>query len=117
MKKLAAGILGLGIFGAAGAQASDYGLCINRSQGDWRKQVVCNQDETRSLMREITTIYGRLARNPLFGKFNRGAESLDNQFKSWKAYRDNYCLYYEASKSGYGDEEFHRTDCLRTMTE
>ena len=33
MKKLAAVILGLGIFGAAGAQASDYGLCINRSGG------------------------------------------------------------------------------------
>lgn len=84
MKNLAAVILGLGIFGAAGAQASDYGLCINRSQGDWRKQVVCNQDETRSLMREITTIYGRLARNPLFGKFNRERNRLTINLKAGK---------------------------------
>ena len=79
-------------------QASDYGLCINRSKGDWRKQVVCNQDETRRLMREINNTYAKLARDPHFNRLNTGKTSLNEQFKSWQEYRNSYCSYWEKAQ-------------------
>lgn len=116
MKKFALVFLGLGLLVPSNASASEYGLCINKSRGDWRVQVTCNQDETRRLLREINNTYAKLARNPQFAKLNNGENAITKQFKDWKAYRDSYCAYYEASKSGHGDEEYQKTDCLRIMT-
>ncbi len=105
------------LLGAQNVQASDYGLCINRSKGDWRKQVVCNQDETRRLMREINNTYAKLARDPHFNRLNTGKTSLNEQFKSWQEYRNSYCAYWEKAQSGYGDEEYHRAECMRLVTQ
>lgn len=105
------------LLNAHDALASDYGLCINRSQGDWRKQVVCQQDETRRLMREITNTYAKLARDPHFNRLNSGKTSLNEQFKSWQAYRNSYCAYWEQAKSGYGDEAYHQAECMRLITQ
>ena len=99
------------------AYASDYDLCINRSNSDWRKQTVCEQDETRRLMREITNTYAKLARDPHFNRLNSGKTSLNEQFKFWQAYRNSYCAYWEQAKSGYGDEAYHQAECMRLVTQ
>lgn len=117
IKKTILLLLGLGLWTSGIAQASEYGLCINKSRGDWRMQVTCNQDETRRLMREIANTYARIARDPRFGKINNGQTALAKQLKDWQAYRDSYCAYYEISKSGYGDEEYQRTNCLMRETQ
>lgn len=117
IKKTILLLLGLGLWTSSIAQASEYGLCINKSRGDWRMQVTCNQDETRRLMREIANTYAKIARDPRFAKINNGQAALAKQSKDWQAYRDSYCAYYEISKSGYGDEEYQRTDCLLTVTQ
>lgn len=117
IKKTILLLLGLGLWTSGIAQASEYGLCINKSRGDWRMQVTCNQDETRRLMREIANTYAKIARDHRFAKINNGQTALAKQLKDWQAYRDSYCAYYEISKSGYGDEEYQRTDCLLTMTQ
>ena len=98
------------------AHASEYGLCINRAGADWRKQIVCEQDETRRLMREINNVYAQLARDPHFNKLNSGKTSLNEQFKQWQAYRNSFCAYWEAAKSGYGDEAYQQAECLKLVT-
>lgn len=98
------------------AHASDYGLCINRAGADWRKQIVCEQDETRRLMREINNVYAQLARDPHFNKLNAGKTALNEQFKYWQAYRNSFCAYWEAAKSGYGDEAYQQAECLKLVT-
>lgn len=113
--RILAGVLSVCCMASA-VKASEYGLCINRSGPDWRRQMVCEQEETRRLMRQITNLYARMASEPHFKKLNTGKTSLNEQFKQWQSYRNSYCAYWEAAKSGYGDEAYAKAECLRILT-
>ncbi len=117
MNKSFAVLLGALCLSSSVAFASEYGLCINRSGTDWRKQVLCEQAETRRLMREINNTYAKIARDPHFNKLNSGKTMLNDQFKQWQAYRNSYCAYWEAANAGYGDEAQFRARCLRMLTQ
>ena len=114
-KTVALGVCIFSLFSHA-VHASEYGLCINRSDGDWRKQVTCEQNETRRLMREVNNLYAHLASDPHFNKLNSGKTLLNEQFKQWQMYRNSYCAYWEAAKSGYGDEAYYKAACQRRGT-
>ena len=101
----------------ASSEASEYGLCSNRAGADWRRQMFCEQEETRRLMRQINNVYAQLARDPHFNRLNSGKTSLNEQFKQWQAYRNSYCAYWEAANSGYGDEANAKAKCLRIITQ
>ncbi len=105
------------LLAANSVSASDYGLCINRSRGDITKQTACNNDEVRSQMRQINQKIAQIARIPSFAKLNQSQNSLENQFKYWQAFRNNFCAYSGVANGAYGDDEFFKSDCMRIMTE
>ncbi len=116
-KKMLLAIFSVGLFFAHAVNASDYGLCINRSRGDMKKQIDCNNDEVRSQMRQINQKIAQIGRNSEFMKLNKGQTTLENQFKYWQAFRNNYCTYAGVANGAYGDGAYFKSDCMRLLTQ
>jgi len=116
-KKTALILFATGILVANAAYASEYGLCINRSRGDQTKQAECNNDETRRLMRQINQKMAQIARIPQFGKINQGKTSLNDQFKYWQAFRNNYCAYVNVSSGAGSDGAYFQAECIKIATQ
>ncbi len=114
MKKTALFALGLGLLFSHSAQASSYGLCINRSQGDPRLQAECNKEETRRLMREINQTIIKISQDSRFAKINNGNTSLEGQFKAWQMYRNSFCAYNEIASH---QDLYYTTQCPLLLTQ